>query len=179
MRIETTTIEKLMITNINDLDPVAVYLEDQGEGKGKITITCYGKAWTAFWGSMGCNVREFIISCDNGYLLRKLDHRVERDVMAYDQTASHVRRLIIEQRRARSITKRLAREYWEKTEAMEDVSCKEDIREYAGDLQEIAGPFWYDGFPTEENDEYYHLNKIVTAVKDALILPLEQAGEVA
>lgn len=168
MKTQTSRVEKLMVTELDGLDPVAVYLEDQGEGKGKITITCYGKAWTAYWGAMGCDIREFILSADNGYLINKLDSRIERRVMAYDKTASHARKAIIEQRRDRAITKRLAREYWEKTEAMEGVCCKDEIHEHVGYLQEIAGPFWYENFPQEESSEYYHLNKIVAAVKEAL-----------
>ena len=168
MKAVTMQVEKLMIWEIEGLDPVAAYLEDQGVGKGKITITCYGKAWTAYWGAMGCDIREFILSADNGYLINKLDSRIERRVMAYDQAANHARKAIIERRRDRTITKRLAREYWEKTEAMEDVCCKDGMHEYAGDLQEIAGPFWFEDFPMEESDEYHHLNRIVTVVKDAL-----------
>ena len=168
MKIQKSNVEKLMVTELEGLDPVAAYLEDQGEGRGKITITCYGKAWTAYWGAMGCGIREFVLSADNGYLINKLDSRIERRVMAYDQTAIYARKKIIEQRRDREITKRLAREYWQETEAMEDVCCKDEIHKHVGCLQEIAGPFWYENFPQEESCEYHHLNRILTAVKDAL-----------
>lgn len=60
------------------LDPITVFLKDYEPGRGEITITCYGDAfggsWTNFWGAMGKDrgIREFFLSCDNGYLLSKL-----------------------------------------------------------------------------------------------------------
>lgn len=168
MKIAKNTVDRIMVTEVPNMDPIAVYLEDHGGGKGKVTITSYGKAWTAYWGAMGCRIREFILSADNGYLIGKLDSSIARMVMAYDQAAIHARKKIVEQRRGRAITKRLARGYWEHTEAMEDVCCKDGIHEHVGYLQEIAGPFWYEDFPQEESSEYHHLNKIIATVKDAI-----------
>jgi len=168
MKAVTMQVEKLMIWEVEGLDPVAAYLEDQGTGKGKITITCYGKAWTAYWGAMGCDIREFILSADNGYLINKLDSRIERRVMAYDQTANHARKRILSKRREGEISKDVARAYWSRVEELEDVSCKEDIYPVQDVLCEICGWDWYDGFPREDNHEYEYLNRIVTAVKNAL-----------
>lgn len=51
------------------LDPIIVYFEDEKPGQGRMTIACYGDAWTAWWGSMGDRtVRQFVAGCDAGYL---------------------------------------------------------------------------------------------------------------
>lgn len=168
MKIETSRVERLMVTEVDGLDPVAVYLEDQGEGRGKIMITCYGKAWTAYWPAMGSGIRDFVLSADNGYLIGKLDSRIERWVMAYDQAASYARKRILSKRREGEVSKDAARAYWNRTEALEGVSCKEDIYSVQDVLREICGWDWYDGFPQEKNHEYKYLERIVAAVKDAL-----------
>jgi hypothetical protein len=52
------------------LDPITIYFQDETTGRGRMTVTCYGDAWTACWGSMGnCTVREFVADVvDAGYL---------------------------------------------------------------------------------------------------------------
>ena len=51
------------------LDPITAYFEDYAAGQGRVTVACYGDAWTASWGAMGdCKVREFVASVDAGYL---------------------------------------------------------------------------------------------------------------
>ena len=73
VKIETSSVKKVYLTDIIALDPISVYLDDFGEGKGQITITCSGEFWTAFWGNMGdSNMTEFFLSCDNDYLSKKL-----------------------------------------------------------------------------------------------------------
>lgn len=51
------------------LDPITCYFEDYAPGRGRITIACYGDAWTAAWGAMGNRtVREFVASVSSDYL---------------------------------------------------------------------------------------------------------------
>ena len=55
----SVTVEKIdvlsfVITGAERLDPVRVMIENYEPGKGRITITCYGKAWTAAWAVMMC-----------------------------------------------------------------------------------------------------------------------------
>lgn len=51
------------------LDAIIVYFEDEATGKGRMTVACYGDAWTAWWGSMGeRTVRQFVAGTDPGYL---------------------------------------------------------------------------------------------------------------
>jgi hypothetical protein len=55
------------------IDPIEVYFRDEEPGQGSITITCYGEAWTAWWGAIGGRtIDEFVAQCDADYLLGKL-----------------------------------------------------------------------------------------------------------
>jgi len=73
MKIETKTITKITLMDLDGLDPVTVILDDVGAGRGSIIITCYGKAWTAYWGGMGKDtIAEFVCSCDEHYIANKL-----------------------------------------------------------------------------------------------------------
>jgi len=42
MKIESTQVTKLVLTELVRLDPICVIVEDLGKSQGKITITCYG-----------------------------------------------------------------------------------------------------------------------------------------
>ena len=53
MKTESMQVIKIILTDLDRLDPVTVIAEDIEQGIGEITITCYGKAWTAYWGGMG------------------------------------------------------------------------------------------------------------------------------
>jgi hypothetical protein len=54
-------------------DPIDVYFEDPEPGHGKITITCFGESWTAYWAAMGNDtLAEFFCGCDVGYIASKL-----------------------------------------------------------------------------------------------------------
>ena len=52
MKIEASKVTKLLISEVQGLDPITVFLEDYEPGKGKITVSCWGKSWTAYWGGM-------------------------------------------------------------------------------------------------------------------------------
>lgn len=72
MSITRKTLEQLTI-RAQGLDPIRVVTEDFGAGQGSMTITCYGRAWTAYWGAMSpSNVRDFVRTCDNHYLVNCL-----------------------------------------------------------------------------------------------------------
>jgi hypothetical protein len=63
-----------IVTGVGDgLDPIIVYWHDVAEWSGYVTITCYGQAWTAYFGAMGGRtIREFFSDADVGYLTNKL-----------------------------------------------------------------------------------------------------------
>lgn len=57
-----------------DLDPVTAFLEDFEPGRGQLTVVCWGRAWTHFWGAMGdgVTVSEFCSQASTGYIVGKL-----------------------------------------------------------------------------------------------------------
>lgn len=62
-------LDVLRIPRSKSLDPITVYFEDHVPGVGRVTIACYGDAWTAAWSAMGeRTVRQFIADVDAGYL---------------------------------------------------------------------------------------------------------------
>lgn len=66
-------VEAIEISDLMALDPIQVYWEDFGEGRGRVTITCYGEAWTAYWGAMGKRtIREFFFDADDDYISNRL-----------------------------------------------------------------------------------------------------------
>ncbi len=46
MKIESVESTTLLITEIENFDPVTVHLENYAPGKGGITIECFGEAWS-------------------------------------------------------------------------------------------------------------------------------------
>lgn len=56
-----------------ELDPVTAFLEDFAPGQGQLTLVCWGRAWSHYWGAMGDgDLRWFILGCSTGYLVEKL-----------------------------------------------------------------------------------------------------------
>jgi hypothetical protein len=64
-----------------DLDPVTAFLEDFEPGRGQLTLVCWGRAWTHFWGAMGngSSLRQFLLTASTGYIVGKL--MLPRDVI--------------------------------------------------------------------------------------------------
>lgn len=55
------------------LDPSTAFLEDFEPGRGQLTLVCWGRAWTHFWGAMGSDdLRGFLLGASTGYLVGKL-----------------------------------------------------------------------------------------------------------
>lgn len=73
MRIENETVEAFTIYEAKALDPIMVVIQDLGAGRGRITIECFGKAWSNYWGAMGnSTMREFFAEASAEYLSSKL-----------------------------------------------------------------------------------------------------------
>jgi hypothetical protein len=43
----------IVLTDVPSLDPIRVFLTHHSERQGSITITCFGEAWSAYWGGNG------------------------------------------------------------------------------------------------------------------------------
>lgn len=56
------------------LDPVTAFIEDFEPGRGQLTLVCWGRAWTHFWGAMGngSTLANFLKNASTGYIVGKL-----------------------------------------------------------------------------------------------------------
>ena len=146
MRVETTTVTKLKISSIDALDPIGVILEDFEPRKGQITICCYGKAWTAYWGGMGGHtIAEFFTSCDEHYIANKLSN-IDSQVFNIEAIRSDAKEKDIECWRD---------DPWNDYEFMEKM--------YGHDMVD-----WHDSLPKTINPDYKYLCLIITTVQNAL-----------
>lgn len=69
MTINPLILTTFEITGAPQLDPIRVILQDLGTGSGRIIIECYGKAWSAYWGSMGDkDLRSFLLTTSADYI---------------------------------------------------------------------------------------------------------------
>ncbi|CRG49005.1 hypothetical protein [Yersinia wautersii] len=168
MEIEISQSMKMRLSGLERLDPVEVLVDDYEPGKGKITITCYGKAWTASWFAMsGQTISQFFRRCGNdyliGYLSPQLDQQIDGD---NDDNIRFVKMEIIKSLRANDISKEKAREYWDESVFSENV--KSDICKWLSgpDLSDLLGDDpYYANWPMVENPSYRYLSRIVDAVK--------------
>lgn len=66
---------KLMeIIDAHGLDSITVFWQDFSPGCGEITVVCYGRAWTAYFGAMsGKTIKEFVDMAGIDYLVNKMD----------------------------------------------------------------------------------------------------------
>lgn len=73
MNITATTIKQLLIDGVPGLDPVRVMVENYEPGQGRITITCWGRAWTAAWFAMsGKSIEQFVAEAYPDYVLSNM-----------------------------------------------------------------------------------------------------------
>ena len=74
MEVKKKEVEQLKITQLLDLDPITVYMDEwekEGKYQGRITIVCYDTILSYYWGSMGEPLKEFFCNTNAEYLLGK------------------------------------------------------------------------------------------------------------
>lgn len=177
MKLEKSIVEKLLISGIQNQDPIAVYFEDIGSGLGKITISCFNDCWSYFWGSIGKEtlIREFFRSCNTGYLAHKFSPETEGTVYDFCQLPQHAKKRICELRRDDDLSETKARELFDKVEYL---CTPDDVRDLDRDLMfEIYGDDWYDCLPRQANHKYEYLCRIIKIVKEAILKEPEQCDE--
>ena len=73
MNTEIISVEAQCLTKVDRLDTIYVFWQNLGDGKGHVTITCFGSAWTAYFGGMGNQtVQIFFARADIEYLVTKM-----------------------------------------------------------------------------------------------------------
>lgn len=160
-------VRKIVVSGIERLDPVTVYLEDLEDGVGKIMIECYGKAWSAHWGSMGkgCDIADFFISCDSPYLIGRLDSNLQSTVFDPDGLRDRIKAEVIKQRRSGKLKNYEARDLLDEAEHISEIQT--DNVDLMCRVWGVSFEWWHDS-PEMPNPDYEYLERIVKAVQDAL-----------
>lgn len=193
LKVERSTVTKLVITGTPRLDPITVFLEDFGRrdcpternpnyqtAQGKITINCWNKSWNAYWGGMGPHtVAEFVIDCDAQYVLNCLDRGISSTRFTGVALAILARKCIVERRRGRNsshwelgyLDKEEARELYDQIDELRYIDSMNECWHHSRLLTELFGDEWHypvDERAVEDNHEYTYLRRVVEAVQEAL-----------
>lgn len=149
--IEKQQVRTIRLRECKALDPITIYLEDFDEGQGMITIVCYGKAWSSYWGGMSDrNIAEFFCSCDEHYIAKNLSD-IDSEVYDIDTLQRQAAERGIDCYRD---------DPWNDYEFMNEM--------YGGDMYD-----WYDSLPKMTNPDYRYLCRIILAVQEGL----KESGE--
>jgi len=159
MKIETTQVTEIKLTELEWLDDISIIIKDYKPGDGEITITCFKKSWTAGWGAMGGQtVSQFFRSCDNGYLISNLSATPStmpaEGVALRNGLMKTLETLELGQFKVPDAVGRIAR-----------ICDFGDDREL---MEAMFGPDWPRYAPHISNPEYGHMERICDAVKEGL-----------
>jgi len=167
MKVSKEVVQKIQIREVERLDPISVYLEDIGTGRGKITITCFGKSWTSYWGGMGNRtVSEFVRSCDNHYLAKNLSS-IPSQVDDLSGLRTDMLKVIIRKRKVLELNAEQAREHYDRVDDLRHYEPSEILTKHDL-LYDLYGEEWWYSIPKKPNPDYEYLCRIITAVKEAL-----------
>lgn len=176
MKIEASQITRFRLTELQNLDPVEVIVDNIAEHKGKITISCYSSSWTAYWGGMAASsVQEFFNYCSNDYLIGCLAPLMRSTIPDKDADEDFIKAKILHARRNSELSKKEAKDLWF------DLSINAADREtimygHPSSIAEFLGPEpWHIEWPEAKNHEYEYLSHICDAVKAALSKQKEAA----
>lgn len=171
MKVTETKVLSLEISELDHFDPIRVVTENYGPGRGRITISCEGKAWTSAWFAMSDRtIEQFFCDCGNDYLINNMagDMRSEID----DDNDTHIRFMqkeLLRLRREGEISKDEAHECWEEIDGSDDIkstvcsgnSCISQIPYFSTDP-------WYLPWPSVPNPAYKRLDDMFNIVRGAL-----------
>jgi hypothetical protein len=164
MKVLQEVIRKLLVTDVQRLDPISIYLEDNGAGQGKITITCFGESWTSYWGGMGDRtIAQFVMSCDNHYLAKNLS-KIPCEIDDLTKLRQDMLKTILSKRKALEINGEEARECFD---GIKDLDPEEIMTQHEF-LSLCYGDEWWYCVPKKPNPDYEYLCRIITTVKEAL-----------
>jgi hypothetical protein len=166
MKVQKTTTATITIEGAAGLDPIRVFLEDIRPQRGRLTITCFSRAWTAAWGAMGSrSLAQFVEDCDVGYLAEYLADDMPEKIFDPDAVKTHAKRTLIEARRARMLSKLDARRLYGE---ISNELIGPDPWERSVLLHEIYGDERWNQLPEKANPDYVYLTRIIRAVKEGL-----------
>jgi hypothetical protein len=175
MKVARSTIERLKISETK-LDPISVYLEDLGPGRGKITIECFGKSWSASWPAMGKDntVSDFVSSCDHEYLIGCFGGP-KSHIIDNDKSKEWLKSEIKRKRRCNELSEEDARSAWDDINFYDSpwtwcLTQNEDVFNVLGEN------WWCADFPQKVNPKYEYLCSVINTVKEG-IKKLKEADE--
>lgn len=184
MKVVTTQVTKLFLTELENLDPVTVFLEDHEPGRGSITIRCHAKSWAASWGAMGQDrkVAQFVRSCGADYLIGAMVPMLQPTQFSCDELIKLAKQSVINRRRGRNgaewnldeLDKRDARRLWSDIEHfLPNADNGLSLSAYSTLLTALFGDEWWHKADeaTEPNPEWRYLERILDAVSEALAPP--------
>ena len=165
MNIEKSMVKKLRITDIENLDPLTVIVENFGKGSGKIIVECFGESWSHFWSHMGeqYTLETFFCKASDDYIAGKLCRGREYET-DWDGMPDAIRKEIIRLRKDGDLDKHQAREYWDDASSVDhEVSAhfNSDL------LSAVMGDDWVRCIPDRPTREYKYLCRIIPVVKKA------------
>ena len=172
-QVELSTVTKLVITGAPNLDQITVFLEDLSPFKGKITVNCWGKSWTAYWSSMwdGLNIRQFFCKLNTGYIIGYFDQAMKSRQLSGEALANKAQRIVLKERRLFCYDQDEARELFDEAEDLRDSPSIDHLHGAHGELMtKLFGYEWWHlaDDATEPNPDYVYLERIIRAVQQAL-----------
>lgn len=166
MKVEATIVEKMRISEIDNLDPIDVVFEDLEPKKGKVMFNCYGEAWSVYWVGMSKpTIKQFFKSCDSVYIAGKATEICE-ELVDYEGLGSEVRRGILKIRRQDEISPMMAREYFDECSEIID----QQSAEYHSNMISVAleNEEWFLSIPSKANPKFLYLKRIIEAIQCAI-----------
>ncbi|NWO11772.1 hypothetical protein HLV40_15380 [Chromohalobacter salexigens] len=175
MQIKESQVTKITVTGAEEsygftLDPISIYLEDYGQGKGKLTVGCWDATWSYYWGAMGDrSLVEFIIGTNNGYLANKLKRDGEKfSELDIEALEDQVRKEIVRDRREGTLGDLEARELWDRFEDMDFEMPFHPECEEVDYLYKVLGTDCLEALPERTSAHGRWLWDILSVVREVL-----------
>ncbi len=179
IKVERSTVTKLVVTGAPNLDPITVFLEDLAPCKGKITVNCWGKSWTAYWGGMwdGLNIGQFFCELDAGYIIGYFDSELSSRRFSGDALADKAKSLVLKERRQFCYGSDEARQLFDEAEDLRESMSVEYLHGVHSELMtRLFGDEWWHltSDVTEPNPDYDYLERVILATQQAIGMDLRQ-----
>ncbi|KWU51947.1 hypothetical protein [Pseudomonas palleroniana] len=173
LKVERSAVTKLVITGALNLDPITVFLEDLAPKRGKITVSCWGKSWTAYWGGMwdGLNIGQFFYELNTGYIIGYFDQAMRPRQFSGEALANKAKIAVLEDRRSGDLSQNEARDLFTDAEDLRESPSIDHLhRAHSGLMTKLFGDEWWhlSDDATEPNQDYDYLARIIHAVQQAL-----------
>lgn len=173
MKIENSLIQKILISEVQGLDPITVYLEQLGERQGKITVEYAGKSWSTFFSGCGdSGIASFVSKLSSEYLIDRFAPQITKYVPNFEQFDAEMRMKVMEMRRSNEITEDFARALFD-VDTWRGKVTQNPYEPLINPCPAFADEFERVDFqafdvPERISDEYRYIEKIVKAVQAAL-----------